>query len=262
MSARDRHQQILAILEERKAADIHFLREVLNVSEPTIRNDLRLLESQGKLQRSHGGALQVPRVAETPYDERHRIRLREKRAIGAAAIELIQDGDTVFLDAGSTIMAMAEQLPANLQFNAVTAGLHIALEASRRPGVSVHVVGGLVRPSLQELIGPKALQSIRDVHAHKVFLSVSGVDADKGLTDNHVFSAEVKRAMVRSSDRVIVLADSSKFGRSFYAPIVPLDQVDTVITDDGLDEMQERRLRAFGVTVIQAPVVALASDQR
>ncbi|QYR21787.1 DeoR/GlpR family DNA-binding transcription regulator [Paenibacillus sp. sptzw28] len=248
----ERHQKILEILDEEKSVDIHYLKQVLAVSEPTIRNDLRFLESENKLQRIHGGAIQLPKTKEVSYSQRAVVRQSEKERIGRAAREFIQKGETVFLDAGSTIMALAEQLPSGFEFNAVTAALHIALEAGKHPNVSVHLVGGMLRSSLQELIGPKAIQGIREVHAHKVFLSISGVDLAKGITENHVFSAEVKKAMVESADQVILLADSSKMGKVYFADVLPLTEVDVIITDSGISPEFHQSLLDMGVEVIIA----------
>jgi DeoR/GlpR family transcriptional regulator of sugar metabolism len=250
MSAEDRQLQILQILEDRKSIDIHSLKELLNVSEPTIRNDLRFLENEGKLQRTHGGATQVPKSKEMPYSQRSIVQQKEKDRIGKAAVAWIQKGETVFLDAGSTIMSLAEQLPDELEFNAVTTALHIALEAGKHPNASVHLVGGMLRSSLQELIGPKAIQGIKEIHAHKVFLSISGMDLTKGATENHVFSAEVKKAMVESADQVILLADSTKAGKVFFAEVLPLSEIDVLITDSGISQEFLTELQQMGIHVV------------
>ena len=261
MSIQARQQEILRILEERKSVNIHYLKSVLAVSEPTVRNDLRYLESQGKLQRSHGGAVQIQKPQEMPYVERYKVNLAAKREIGRVAATMLKQGETVFLDAGSTIMTMAEQLPDHIECNAVTAALHIALEAGKHPGISVHLVGGLLRPSLQELIGPKAIEGIRQIHAHKVFLSVSGVDLEKGLTENHLLSSEVKRAMVESADEVIVLADSSKWGTVHFARVLPVAEVDILVTDEDIDEESCRALEERGVRVLVASTEGQVVDR-
>jgi DeoR family fructose operon transcriptional repressor len=149
-------------------------------------------------------------------------------------------------------MALALQLPDDLEFNAVTTALHIALEAGKHKNVAVHLVGGMLRPSLQELIGPKAIQGIKEIHAHKVFLSISGVDLTKGITENHVFSAEVKKAMVESADQVILLADSTKMGKVFFADVLPIKEIDVLITDSGIHPDDHRALLQMGIEVVIA----------
>ncbi|MFC5405070.1 DeoR/GlpR family DNA-binding transcription regulator [Cohnella soli] len=252
MSVEERHKILLQILQNKKNVTIHELKSSLEVSEPTIRNDLRFLESQGKLQRTHGGAIPSVRQDEIPYSERSGVRYNEKERIGKAAAEWINPGETVFLDAGSTIMALAKQLPDNLAFNAVTAALHIAMEADKRRDVFVHLIGGMLQSSLQEVVGPKAVQSIKEIRAHKVFLSISGLDLHTGATENHVLSAEVKKAMVEASEQVIVLADSDKMGKVCFADIIPLERIDTLITDEGLKPEYRQALAAKGVRVVIA----------
>lgn len=248
----ERHQKLLQILEEKKSIDIHYLRNALKVSEPTIRNDLRFLESEGKLQRTHGGATLQIKTNEVSYSQRAVINQTEKARIGKAAVQWIAPGETVFLDAGSTIMALASQLPSGFDFNAVTTALHIALEAGKQTNVSVHLIGGMLQPSLQEVVGPKAIQGIKEIHAHKVFLSISGLDLTKGITENHVFSAEVKKAMIEASDQVIVLADSNKMDKVFFADVLPLNEVDVLITDNGISEEYHQALLSRGIHVVIA----------
>lgn len=253
MSVENRHQKLLQILQEKKLASIHDLKQSLGVSEPTIRNDLRFLESKGKLHRRHGGAVPIiNKPSEIPLSQRSSVRQAEKDRIGKAAAAWINAGDTVFLDAGSTILALAQQLPDHIQFNAVTAALHIASTAGKHPGVLVHIVGGMLQPSLQEVVGPKAIDAIKEIRAHTVFLSISGLDLEKGITENHVLSAEVKKAMVEASDRVIVLADSSKMEKVFFADVIPLHRVDVLITDTGIPPEIHDSLVQKGIQVVIA----------
>jgi DeoR/GlpR family transcriptional regulator of sugar metabolism len=108
----------------------------------------------------------------------------------------------------------------------------------------------MLRSSLQELIGPKAIQGIKEIHAHKVFLSISGMDLTKGATENHVFSAEVKKAMVESADQVILLADSTKAGKVFFAEVLPLSEIDVLITDSGISQEFLTELQQMGIHVV------------
>lgn len=252
MLAEERHQRIIDLLSEHHSINIHMLREILAVSEATVRNDLRYLEEQNKLRRTHGGAISIARNPEIAYDQRAAVNTIPKQKIGRAASQIIRPGETVFLDAGSTVMELARQMPASFEFNVVTAALNTATVAGIHPNVSVHLVGGMLRSSLQELVGPKAVEGIREIHAHKVFLGVSGVDLLKGLTENHIFSAEIKKAMVESSNEVIVLADSSKMGKVFFAELIPLSSVTTLITDKGIGDDYRSDLEKMGVQVIIA----------
>lgn len=252
MFIEDRHEKIIQLVAEHDSVSIHFLKDALSVSEATVRNDLRYLEEQHRLKRTHGGAMAIGKAPEVEYDKRAAVRMQEKRRIGQAAAQLIGAGETIFLDAGSTVMELARQLPPHCEFNVVTAALNTAAAAGQHHNVAVHLVGGLLRPSLQELVGPKTVEAIRAIRAHKVFLGVSGVDLERGLTENHVFSAEVKKALAASAEEVIVLADSAKMGKVFFAELLPLSAVTTLITDPGISDAYRGQLEKQGIQVIMA----------
>lgn len=247
-----RHQKILDILEEKNAVTIEELKKYFSVSESTIRNDLRYLESINKLKRSHGGAIKIQKQDEIPFSQRSLIKKKEKEQIGKIASQFIFPNETIFLDAGTTVMELAKNLPNDFEFNVVTSALNTALAASVYPNVSVHLVGGLLRPALQELVGPNAVEGIRKINAQKVFLGASGLSLERGVTENHIFSAEVKKAMVESAEQVFLLIDSEKIGKSFFVDLIPLDKVDVLITDSNISDEYYTTLSEIGIKVIKA----------
>ncbi|BBH23610.1 D-beta-D-heptose 1-phosphate adenosyltransferase [Paenibacillus baekrokdamisoli] len=250
MLAKERQKTIIDIVSEKGSIGIHELRERLDVSEATVRNDLKYLEQNGMLKRLHGGAVDLSRMNEITYEQRAVVHASEKERIGKKAAGLIAPGETIFLDAGSTVMELATHLPSGFEFNVVTAALNVASAAGRHGNAHVHLVGGMLRSSLQELVGPKAIAGIKEIHAHKVFLSCSGFDAGKGLTERHIFSAEVKKAMIAAADQVILLADSTKMGRVFFAELAPLHKVDLLITDNAISDTNRTLLTAQGIEVL------------
>jgi len=251
MLAHERHKKILELLESGDSMHVEEFQTILSVSEATVRNDLRRLQAQGLILRSHGGARRIDRPpAETSYEQREVVRHHQKQRIGIEAAKRIGPQETVFFDSGSTVIEAAKHAPRGFEFHVVTAALNTAYVAGKLPNVNVHVVGGMLRESLHELVGPKAVASIREVRAHKAFLGVSAVDLEFGLMENHVLSAEVKRAMASSAREIIVLADSSKMGKVGFAPLLALRDVNVLITDDGISEAFVDRVRDEGVEVV------------
>lgn len=247
----ERHEKILELLEIRRSITLEELKKIFPVSESTLRNDLRYLEEMNKLQRSHGGAIRIEKNSEVPYSKRFLTNQKEKERIGKEAVKWITPYETIYLDAGTTIMELANNLPSDAEFNVVTPALNIAAIASKNSNVSVHVTGGLLRPSLHELVGPKCIESIKEIRAQKLFLSASGLDLERGVTENHLFSAEVKKAMIESSDQIILLIDSSKIGKSFLVDLLPLQKLDVLITDIRIPEQYEKTLIDFGIEVVK-----------
>ncbi|MCC3355929.1 DeoR/GlpR family DNA-binding transcription regulator [Bacillus sp. REN16] len=251
MLVAERHAKILEVLEEKNAVTLDEFKKIFSVSESTLRNDLRTLEELNKLHRSHGGALKIVKDIEVPYSQRSLSNHQEKERIGREAAKRIIPFETVYLDAGTTIMELAKSLPSDFEFNVVTSALNIATMSSKNSNISVHVTGGLLRPTLHELVGPKCIQSIKEIRAQKLFLCASGLDLDRGVTENHIFSAEVKKAMIDSSEQVILLLDSSKIGKYFFTNLAPLQRVDVLITDVNIPEHYDRSLQELGIEVVK-----------
>ncbi|NLG70317.1 MAG: DeoR/GlpR transcriptional regulator, partial [Firmicutes bacterium] len=184
---------------------------------------------------------------ERPFAAQEARFREEKQRIGAAAAGLIEDGDTIILDIGTTTTEIARHLPQVTNLVVVTSALNIALELERHPGVTVVVTGGTLRPMQHSLVNPLATVLLAQINADKLFLGCNGVSADKGITNSNLQEAEVKRAMIAAAKRVIVVADSSKIGAVAAAHVAPISVVHQVITDDHADEAELDRLRQRGV---------------
>ena len=250
MLVEERHQKILQLLEKNQSITVEELKKMIPVSVSTLRNDLRYLEETKKLKRSHGGAIRLPKTNEISYEHRAVLSNKEKEKIGIRAVSWINPNETILLDAGSTVMEAAKHLPTEFEFNVVTSALNTAIAAGEHPNVSVNLIGGVYRPSLQEVVGPKAVQEIQEITAHKVFLGASGLDLERGVTEHHVFSAEVKKAMISSAEQVILLLDSSKIGKSYFVKIASLQQIHVIITDSGISAENKKNLQNLGIEVV------------
>ncbi|CAM3271159.1 DeoR/GlpR family DNA-binding transcription regulator [Deinococcus deserti] len=232
MLIKERRQQILSLIQSRGEILVSEVAPLLGVSEVTVRSDLKALVDTGHLRRTRGGArLPLDPRMEAPLEEMQLQQRAEKRRIGRAAAALIQDGETIFLDVGSTATEVARHLPPTLrEVTVVTPGLNIALELEKLPHVRVIVTGGTLRRLQHSLVSPYALEILRHVHADRLFLGCNGIDAVNGITNANHEEAEVKRCMVRYARTVVVLADHSKLGVTSRAWLASADQVQTLIT--------------------------------
>jgi DeoR family fructose operon transcriptional repressor len=248
--------RILDLLETQRALKVSSLSSMLGASEASIRRDLERLETAGLLRRIHGGAVSNETAAFEPSigekEDQHR---EAKRAIASAAVELIRETESIFLDAGSTTLEIARALRHRRNLRVVTNGLNLAAElaASR---VEVIVIGGTLRPETLALVGPIAGGTLSDLHLDKLFLGTNGIDLERGITTPNLAEAEAKRAMLRSAKETILVADSSKFGRAALARICGIERVHSLITDAGAPAPVLEAIAKLGVRVIVARPVS------
>ncbi len=230
----------------------------LGVSESTVRRDLDALEEQGSARRTHGGVLYaggMPRLAE--FDERQPANWAAKRAIAAKAAEAIGDGETVLLDGGTTTYEVARLLVGR-PLQVVTNSLPVANLFASESRSDLVLLGGYVSPRTGVCLGPYANELLGRLHVTTTVLSAAGV-ADEGLFNAHLLLAETEQAMLRAAGRVIVVADSSKFGKKSLTLVAPLSEIDLVVSDDGLSAEWRQKIAAAS-TLEVAPVPADADD--
>jgi DeoR/GlpR family transcriptional regulator of sugar metabolism len=249
VQADDRKQTILQLLEARGQVTIADLSTRFSVSEMTIRRDLGLLESEGLLRRTHGGAVRTHSGSfEPPFAMRSRLNLEAKRAIAASVAGLISDGQTLILDGGTTGAAIAEALVGR-ELTVCALNLRVAEILTSSPITRVMVPGGQIRPGELSLIGPSAQQMLADHRFDSYVMTVSAVDASAGLTEWNVDDAAIKRAALASSAQCIVACDSSKFGQTAFARIAPLAAADLIVTDTEIDADQRQAMGVGGTTL-------------
>jgi len=249
MLPEERRSRIARQVAEEGAASVAELSRLFGVTEETIRRDLRALEAAGVLRRTHGGALRrAPAVFPVaPVAERISHNHELKAAIARAALELVKDGDTIFLDSGSTILELAKALAARRELVVVTHNLRVAAQLAEAPHISVNVVGGSLRPQELSLVGPEARRAFERMRAAKAFMACAGFGPSYGATVSDVLEADVKRAMVESADKAILLADHTKWQRSSLVSYAELQRFSAVVSDAGLPADARAQLRALGI---------------
>jgi DeoR family transcriptional regulator of aga operon len=253
-----RHDTIRRAIEVSGRVSIADLKDRLDVSEVTIREDLKFLESKGVLTRVRGGAV-VSRDGplEMSLEETSTTNRSEKMAIAARAAAMVDDGQTIIIDVGSTTTELAKALSPELsRVVVITNGLNIALILEGLPGVSVIVTGGTLRPLQHSLVAPMGTLLIDQLKADVAFLGCNGVDTSRGFTNSNIAEAEIKQAMVRSAAKSVFLADHDKIGEVASAFVADVSGADLLITDDGADASVLGNLRNDGLAIEVVPTGA------
>jgi DeoR/GlpR family transcriptional regulator of sugar metabolism len=223
-----------------------------DVSEMTVRRDLEALEAEGVARRVRGGAISVAARSYEPTFENRAVSAPEaKAAIAARAAGLVDSGESVALDSGTTVLALARALRGRgLELTVLTPSVLAAVELADEPGLRVLLAGGTVRPRELSMIGPTAEEFFADCNCDVLFLSAAGIDAGRGLTDYNMEEARVKRAAVRCARRVVALMDRRKFDRVYFANVLPLSGVDVLVTDAEESHPTVCEARAAGIDVL------------
>jgi DeoR/GlpR family transcriptional regulator of sugar metabolism len=257
LPAHERREQIARLVDDDQRVSVAELTVRFGVTDASIRRDLILLEGAGRLRRIHGGAVSMAaKLAAGAYATKLRLHREEKTRIAAAAARLVSPGEVVLFDSGTTVAHVAAHLPAQLRapsaITAVTYSLPVVDEIGGWESPHLVVVGGLYLPDYRSFVGPQTIEGLRDLAADVIFLGCDGLSVEAGLTTPHVLVAEVGAVATSRSRRVIAVADGSKLGRQGFKPIVPLADVDLLITDAGADPERVAEIRSAGVEVLLA----------
>jgi len=246
----ERRQKILEVVNSGRAVTVEELSKILDVSPSTVRRDLRFLESRGLLHRTHGGAMPPAMSSYEPsLVEKESTMVEEKKAIGAYAASLIEEGDTVVIDAGTTTIHIVRNLQIN-KAKIVTNFLKAALEIPYKPDIEVLLTGGTLRFSTQALVGPVAENFLEHIKVDKAFIGTNGITLN-GFSTPNVLEAATKRAMVQCAEKVFVVSDSTKFGKEAFVRFADIDEVDCIITDWNLPDEEAERYQEIGLDVIR-----------
>ncbi|NQV14434.1 DeoR/GlpR transcriptional regulator [bacterium] len=249
----ERRQSILELIHELGSARVENMAKDYAVSEVTIRNDLKYLEQRGLIHRSHGGALLKQNVGfDHPLMEKQRLRMSEKRKIAQIAAGLIQDGDSIILDSGTTTFEILQHLAKKSDITILTNAVNIAYAAVSLTNVQTLLTGGFLRKRSFSLVGPDAEELLSKYFVDKLFIGVDGLDIEYGISTPNPEEASLNRIMVGISREVIVVADSSKFGRCSLSNICRVEAISKLITDEGIDPGFKHNLENLGVEVIIA----------
>lgn len=247
-----RRAEIVELLQKNGSVRVAELSKLYSVSEVTVRSDLEYLESQGQLSRVHGGAVGTGKLyANMDLSERYMTNAQSKRALATVAADLIENNDTIMMNAGTTLAYVLHCIQGKKNVSIVTNSVQNALEISSYPGVNVILLGGEIDTKYQFTYGNDATSQLERYHANKCILSVDGIDKRDGLTLYYANESGIVRGMIESSDKVIVVADSSKLGRSAFSRVADLDDVDILVTGkkDGSEEIEA--LLEMGKEVIE-----------
>lgn len=255
----ERSEQILKFLLRVGNASIEEILEHAGSSAPSIRRDLARLENRGLIRRTHGGATLVEPLLYEPFrfdssflarEQRH---AAEKRRIGLAAAELVNANDTIGLTAGTTTTYIGRSLRHRADIKVITNGINIGMELCNHPGIRTYLTGGVMPWAWTfSLTGQAALSFLDDIYMDKVFLSVTGLDAERGATSLESEEALVYRKMIKQSKQVIVVADSSKLGKVGAALICPVSEIQCLVTDTGSSDEAIAPFEQHGIRVIRA----------
>ncbi len=249
-----RRKKILERIKEAGEVLVPELSRDFDVSEVTIRNDLKHLEQKNLLIRARGGAIHTENHVgvDQRVAEKNKIHAAEKSAIGKRAAELIQENDTIIIDSGSTTAEIAKNLGHLNQLNVITNALNIANLLMAFPNLNVIIPGGYLRQNSMSLVGPLAEKNLRNFFVDKVFLSTDGFDTRQGIFTPNIDEAHLNGIMIDIAKDVILVTDSSKFKRKSLAFICKTERIKTVVTDAGISEEDKKRLEDAGVEILIA----------
>lgn len=253
MAPDERRGRVLELVRSRGFASLPELAEELSVSESTIRRDLDNLEALGAAKRTHGGVFYAGSSPKLPhFEERQPANWARKRAVAERAVQWIDDGDTVLLDGGSTTYEVARLLVGR-PLQIVTNSLPVANLFATRTNIDLVLIGGYVYPRTGVSLGPYANEMLSRINVRRTVLSVAGVTA-RGFYNSNLLLVETERSMMQAADEVIVVADSSKFGKQSLAHLCPLSAVHRLVVDEGLDDAWRARIGESGIELALAPL--------
>ncbi|QBC42247.1 transcriptional repressor AgaR [Iodobacter fluviatilis] len=248
-----RHEKIVDLLRKYASCNVSVLANELGVSAVTIRHDLDELEKSGCISRSYGRATLSHNFSfELEFREKENIRSESKQLIAKKAAELVEDGDSIIVDSGSTVALLARYIASNKKITLMTNALNLASELVADTRFTVMMTGGTLRADSYSLCGPEAEQAVRLHHFNKLFIGADGIDFLAGVSTTNAQDAQLNRAMLAACDQIILLADSSKFGKRSFCVICKMPQVDILVTDNGISDEYRQALIKIGVTVIVA----------
>lgn len=253
MLVAERLQRIVDLVNERKSIRVTELSELCAVTEETIRRDLDKLEAEGKLARTHGGAISLAETqSEIPYYEREIVHKEEKRRIAEEAVKLIQPRERILLDASSTAWYMARLIP-DIPLTVLTNSIKVAIELSAKEKIQVISTGGILAAGSLSYVGPLAERALEQYHVDRLFLSCKGAHLERGLSESNELQGLIKQRMIDSADEVVLLADSSKFGAQAFTHVAGWNRITRVVTDERALAADVARLREMGIDVLLLP---------
>ena len=249
MTTYERRQSLLDILRKQPGLRVLELAKALDVSEGTVRNDLNALEQQGVLTRVHGGAVlnQQSQFQNDSFVRRYQHNAAAKLAIAREAAVLVNDGDSILLDASSTVYYLAKALSERRHLRVMTNGFEVARELAQNTTNTVILIGGIVNNESSSVTGLLSEKIIEELHIQKAFLSCSGFSLERGMTEVLLAEAQIKRKAMESSRQLFALIDSSKFGKEDLTSFARPEKINCLFTDESLSSEWAQRLKHAGI---------------
>jgi DeoR/GlpR family transcriptional regulator of sugar metabolism len=253
LSSLERQEQLRQFVEQQQRVTVNQICQQFEVSPATARRDLEALAERGEIERFHGGAKALHQAPpEAPALQRGVEQADEKRRIGRAAAELVQDGETVFLGSGTTVLEVARNLRGHRNLTVITNSLLVINALADVPDMTVVGLGGILRPSEMSMIGHLTEQALAEVNAHKIIMGIRALDAKHGLSNDYLPETMTDRAILSRSGEIILVADHTKCDRVSTAYVAPLETIDTLVTDSGVSaefitDLTEKDIRVIAV---------------
>ncbi|MDF2989333.1 MAG: sugar metabolism transcriptional regulator [Eubacterium sp.] len=244
---KDRQEKIFSIISRQPEVSVKELSVILGVSEVTIRKDLAQLEDEGVLKRIHGGAVQL---SSDSIEKRMLFRYKEKLKIAQEAVKLVNDGDTILVEAGSTNAVFAKELATCRKVHIITNSLYIPRILKEYHNVQVTVTGGNLQNESEAMVGPIAKTALSGIFVNKAFLGMDGFSESLGFTCGDFLRAEIGNVMGHRAEKIIVLAEASKFENTGLTSVVELSRVDTVITDRNISNDKLKILKKHNINTV------------
>lgn len=246
-----RRQQISELVRQHGSVQVSSLAQQFGVSLQTVRKDLRYLSERGVMARAYGGGIDSGAVGAAPaaephYESKRTVFLDEKRRIGARAAALVQPGDTIAIDSGTTSIQLAEALP-DIDITVVTNDFGVLTVLSPKTRINLVMLGGELRRKNMAFYGGLTVEALDALHVDRLFLGVDGFDLERGITTHYEPEAMLNRKMVEAARSVVAITDSSKFGKVCLHRIIPVSDLDVLITDTGAPDEVAQACRALGV---------------
>ena len=251
----ERQHKILTLLEKKGEIVLKELQDVFpGVSAMTLRRDLIRFEHEGLLVRTYGGAISVKKLPggtgdEDPYDMRASENIEAKMEIARKSAPLVEKGRSIYIDAGSTTMCLAEVVPDN-NYSFVTSGINIGLNLIKKQKVSVITLGGLVNRKTLSVSGPNAIAFFDNINIDLAFMSSSGFSIENGFTISNMYECDLKRKVIQKAKKVIMLMDSSKINKNLPVTFATLEDVDILVTEQNVPREIEEEAQKHGVQLL------------
>lgn len=250
-NAKRRRARIMEIIHENGEVKVGALSKLFNISEVTVRFDLEDLESKGLLSRVYGGAVSSSKLYhEMDLKQRYYANDAEKKAIAARAADMINNNDTIMMNAGTTLIYVLRAIKGKKNINLVTNSIPVATEAASYPGFNATLLGGFIDQKYQFTYGGDALAQLSRYHADKLVLSVDGINIESGFTLFYPHETDISKMMIVQSSVTVVAADSSKIGRIAFANIASVESADYIITNEKASREYIKAIRESGIDVI------------